>query len=185
PNNAFKRNANTEVTTDIVFLRRLAAGERPSGITWLNLAEHANRDGVLFQINEYFAANPHMMLGRMANAGTMYRSNEPALVADDRDLSAALAEAVAALPRGIYRSEERNTAEPTDRERIIAPDDVKENAFTLHDGVITIRTGSTLTPIANLPDETARRIRGLIRVRGAAREVLRTQLADRTKDEIV
>ena len=184
PNTAFKRNANTEVTTDIVFLRKLAAGERPSGPAWLNLAEHANRDGAVFQINEYLAANPHMMLGYMANAGTMYRSNEPALVADDRDLSAALAEAVAALPQGIYRSAERNISEPN-RETIIATDDVKENAFALHDGVITIRTGSTLTPVANLPDETARRIRGLIRVRGAVREVLHTQLADRTEDEIV
>ena len=126
-----------------------------------------------------------MMLGHMANAGTMYRSNEPALVADDRDLSAALAEAVAVLPRGIYRSAERNASERLSRETIIAPDDVKENAFTLHDGVIAIRTGSTLTPIANLPDETARRIRGLIRVRGAVREVLRTQLNDSTEDEIV
>ncbi len=185
PNTAFKRNANTEVTTDIVFLRRLAAGEKPTRPTWLNLAEHANRDGVLFQINEYFAANPHMMLGHMANAGTMYRSNEPALVADDRDLSAALAEAVATLPQGIYRSAERNISEPPNRETIIATDDVKENAFALHDGVITIRTGSTLTPVANLPDETARRIRGLIKVRGAVREVLRTQLADRREDEIV
>ena len=185
PNTAFKRNANTEVTTDIVFLRRLVAGERPTGPAWLNLAEHANRDGAVFQINEYFAANPHMMLGHMANAGTMYRSNEPALVADDRDLSAALAEAVAALPEGIYRSAERNISEPSNRETIIATDDVKENAFALHDGVITIRTGSTLTPVANLPDETARRIRGLIRVRGAVREVLHTQLADRTEDEIV
>ena len=185
PNTAFKRNANTEVTTDIVFLRRLAAGEKPTGATWLNLTEHANRDGAVFQINEYFAANPHMMLGHMANAGTMYRSNEPALVADDRDLSFALAEAVAALPQGIYRSAERNISEPPNRETIIAPDDVKENAFTLHDGVIAIRTGSTLTPIANLPDETARRIRGLIRVRGAVREVLRTQLTDSAEAEIV
>jgi N12 class adenine-specific DNA methylase len=185
PNTAFKRNANTEVTTDIVFLRKLVAGERPSRPAWLNLAEHANREGAVFQINEYFAANPHMMLGHMANAGTMYRSNEPALVADDRDLSAALAEAVAALPQGIYRSAERNASERPSRETIIAPDDVKENAFTLHDGVIAIRTGSTLTPIANLPDATARRIRGLVRVRGAVREVLRTQLADRTEDEIV
>jgi hypothetical protein len=185
PNTAFKRNANTEVTTDIVFLRRLVAGESPSGPPWLNLAEHVNRDGVAFQINEYLVANPHMMLGHMANAGTMYRSNEPALVADDRDLSVALAEAVAALPRGIYRSAERNTSEPPNRETIIAPDDVKENAFTLHDGVIAIRTGSTLTPIANLPDETARRIRGLIRVRGAVREVLRTQLTDSAEAEIV
>ena len=87
PNTAFKRNANTEVTTDIVFLRRLHDGEKPSGPAWLNLAEHVNRDGVAFQINEYFAANPHMMLGQMANAGTMYRSNEPALVPDDRDLA--------------------------------------------------------------------------------------------------
>src|SRR6266566_6774594 len=185
PNTAFKRNANTEVTTDIVFLRRLAAGERPSGITWLNLAEHANRDGAVFQINEYFAANPHMMLGHMANAGAMYRSNEPALVADERDLSAALGEAVASLPRGIYRSAERNISEPPNRETIIAPDDVKENAFTLHDGGIAIRTGVTLTPIFNLPDETARRIRGLIKVRSAVREVLRTQLNDLTDEEIV
>jgi N12 class adenine-specific DNA methylase len=184
PNTAFKRNANTEVTTDILFLRRLAAGEKPTGPAWLNLAEHANRDGAVFQINEYFAANPHMMLGHMANAGTMYRSNEPALVADDRDLSAALAEAVAALPRRIYRSAKRNISE-SNRETIIPTDDVKENAFALHDGVITIRTGSTLTPVANLADETARRIRGLIRVRGAVREVLHTQLADRTEDEIV
>jgi N12 class adenine-specific DNA methylase len=185
PNTAFKKNANTEVTADIVFLRKLADGEKASGPAWLNLAEHVNADGVAFQINEYFAANPHMMLGQMANAGTMYRSNEPVLVPDGRDLAAALAEAVAALPRGIYRSAERSASEPTNRETIIAPDDVKENAFTLHDGVIAIRTGSTLTPIANLPDETARRIRGLIRVRGAVREVLRTQLIDSTENEIV
>jgi phospholipid N-methyltransferase len=64
PNTAFKQNANTEVTTDIVFLRKLADGEKPSGPPWLKLAEHTNGDGVTFQINEYFAANPHMMLGR-------------------------------------------------------------------------------------------------------------------------
>ena len=74
PNTAFKENANTEVTTDIVFLRKLAIGEKPNGPAWLNLAEHRNAAGASFQINEYFAANPHMMLGRVANeAGKMYR----------------------------------------------------------------------------------------------------------------
>ncbi len=38
PNTAFKQNANTEVTTDIAFMRRLAAGEKPTGPAWLNLA---------------------------------------------------------------------------------------------------------------------------------------------------
>ena len=57
PNTAFKQNANTEVTTDIIFLRKLADGEKPSGHSaWLKLAEHMNREGAAFQINEYFAA---------------------------------------------------------------------------------------------------------------------------------
>ena len=67
---------------------------------------------------------------------------------------------------------------------VVAPDDVKENAFTIVDGAIAIRTGGTLTPVANLPDETARRIRGMIKVREAVREVLRTQLDDRGEDEV-
>ena len=48
----------------------------------------------------------------------------------------------------------------------------------MHEGTLTVRTGATLTPITNLPDETARRIRGLIKVRDAVREVLRTQIQD-------
>src|SRR6202030_1714139 len=51
-------------------------------------------------------------------------------------------------------------------------------------GAIAIRTGATLTPVLNLPDETARRIRGLIKVRTAVREVLRTQLEDLGDEEI-
>jgi N12 class adenine-specific DNA methylase len=184
PNTAFKQNANTQVTSDIVFLRRLENGEKPSGPAWQNLAEHVNGEGVVFRINEYFAAHPHMMLGHMADAGTMYRSNEPALVPDGRDLASALAEAIVALPEGVYRAAE-NIIKAQVTVQPIAADDVKENAFTLHDGVIAIRTGATLTPVLDLPDETARRIRGLIKVRAAVREVLRTQLEDLADDEII
>jgi len=184
PNTAFKQNANTEVTADIVFLRKRVRGEQPNGPAWVNLAEHVNGDGYSLRINEYFATHPQMMLGHMARAGTMYRSNEPALLPNDRDLAQALREAMNLLPQGIYR------AEPIATKRdivatIIASDDVKENAFVLHDEAIAVRTGATLTLIANLPDETARRIRGLIKVRGAVRDVLRTQLADSAEEEIV
>ena len=71
PNTAFKQNANTEVTSDIVFLRRLQNGEKPSGPAWKDSADHVNHEGASFRINEYFASNPHMMLGHMANAGTI------------------------------------------------------------------------------------------------------------------
>lgn len=183
PNTAFKQNANTEVTTDIIFLRKRAAGEDASGPDWLKLAEHINSEGETFRINEYFAANPHMMLGQMANSGTMYRSNEPALVSDGRNLGDALRNAINLLPRKVYHAaiiSSRNNVS----DLIAAPHDVKENAFTIHDGLIAIRTGAILTPVENLPEETARRIRGLIKVRGAVREVLRTQLDDASEAEI-
>ncbi|MEP6672014.1 MAG: DEAD/DEAH box helicase family protein, partial [Chthoniobacter sp.] len=186
PNTAFKQNANTEVTTDIIFLRKLAEGEKPGGAPWLTLAEHVNADGTAFQINEYFAARPHMMLGQMALEGTMYRGNDPALVPDGRDLGAALREAVKLLPEGIYRAREHTHGPQANAEEaILAPDYVKENAFTLHDGMLAVRTGATLTPLEKTPDETARRIRGLIKVREAVREVLRKQLQDADDGEIL
>jgi N12 class adenine-specific DNA methylase len=186
PNTAFKHNANTEVTADIIFLRKLAGGEKPSGPAWLNLAEHVNGDGASFQINEYFASNPHMMLGAMAHEGTMYRQNEPALVPDGRDLVKALHEAIAHLPRGIYQDREQtNSPKTVIEEAILAPDYVKENAFTIHEDIIAVRTGVTLTPVTNLPDETARRIRGLIKVRDAVRETLRTQLQNHDEEAVI
>ena len=112
PNTAFKQNANTEVTTDIIFLRRLAVGEKPTGPAWLNLAEHSNRDGQTFQINEYFAANPRMMLGYMADAGKMYRGNEPTLMPDGRDLTVALREPSPRCRRMSMRSGSSRTREP-------------------------------------------------------------------------
>jgi N12 class adenine-specific DNA methylase/adenine-specific DNA methylase len=186
PNTAFQQNANTEVTTDIIFLRRLAEGEKPSGPAWTKLAEHISRQGEAFQINEFFAAHPHMMLGTMALAGTMYRSKEPALIPDGRDLGTALSEAVAHLPKHIYREREQTHRQgTTTADAILAPDFVKENAFVVHDGVLAVRTGATLTPLAGIAEETGRRIRGLIKVRDALREVLRTQIQEVLKEQVV
>ncbi len=95
PNDAFKRNAGTEVTTDIVMLRRLRPGEVPTGPAWKEVADYNNDLGENFTINEYFAARPEMMLGRMRLSGRMYRDNEPTLESDKRDLGEALAQAVA------------------------------------------------------------------------------------------
>ena len=63
PNDAFKKNANTEVTTDIVMLRKRLPGELPSGPAWREVAEITNSSGETIPVNEYFAAHPEMMLG--------------------------------------------------------------------------------------------------------------------------
>ena len=65
PNNAFKRNANTEVTTDIVILKKRGSKEAPRGAAWKNVVPHTNTKGEVIEINEYFVENPHMMLGEM------------------------------------------------------------------------------------------------------------------------
>ncbi|MEO8426129.1 MAG: DEAD/DEAH box helicase [Verrucomicrobiota bacterium] len=176
PNDAFKRNAGTEVTTDIVMLRKLCRGEAPTGPAWKTTDSHTNDTGEAFTINEYFVARPEMMLGQMRLTGRMYRDNEPTLEADGRNLSEALAQGVERLPQNIYQTQSQQFTEPTLDQTIPAPDYIKPNAYCLHDGMVCVREETILRPLTGLPSETRSRIRGLIPVRDAVRDCLRSQL---------
>ncbi len=176
PNDAFKRNANTEVTTDIVMLRKLNPGETPSGPAWKETAEYVNHKGESIYLNEYFVERPRMMLGTMELSGRMYRDNEPTLVSDNRDLSNALAEAVNGLPRNVYHTQKQSVASPSLDQTFPAPDYVKPNAFVMVHDEVAVRIGDSLKTLPTLPAETKVRIRRLIRVRDAVRDCLRSQL---------
>lgn len=178
PNTAFKQNANTEVTADMVFLRRLHEGEPPCGHDWRELSPFKNANGVDFRINRYFADHPDMMCGQMASEGTMYSEGQPALVPDGRPLDESLSQAIANLPSAIYRHIESQAHILSETLEVPAPEGVKEGAFTLLDGQVAVREGTALVLPRGLPAETTRRIRGMIQVRDAAREVLRTQLEE-------
>ncbi|MCI0748779.1 MAG: DEAD/DEAH box helicase family protein [Verrucomicrobia subdivision 3 bacterium] len=184
PNDAFKRNAGTEVTTDIVMLRKLRTGETSTGPSWKEAADFRNDLGETFTINEYFAVRPEMMLGRMCMSGRMYRDNEPTLEPDKRDLGEALAQAIEKLPENIYQSQSHQVAEPTLEQTIPAPDYVKPNAYCLHDGMVCIREDDVLRPLNDLPSETRSRIRGLIQVRDAVRSCLRSQLDGSAEERV-
>ncbi|HTS18522.1 MAG TPA: DEAD/DEAH box helicase [Verrucomicrobiae bacterium] len=176
PSNAFKRNANTEVTTDIVMLRKLNPGETPSGPSWKDTAEYINDKGESIYVNEYFVQRSHMMLGKMELSGSMYRDNEPTLASDGRDLDEVLAEAVGQLPHNIYRAQKRAVAPPSPDQMFPAPDHVKPNAFVMVHDEVAVRIGDSLKTLPGLTAETKVRIRRLIRVRDAVRECLRSQL---------
>ncbi len=88
PNTAFKENAGTEVTTDIVFLQKRPPGRTPAGAAWLELAPLASPDGDPLYVNEYYARHPAMMLGEMRREGTMYREAEPTLMGEFDPLAA-------------------------------------------------------------------------------------------------
>jgi N12 class adenine-specific DNA methylase len=184
PNDAFKRNAGTEVTTDIVMLRKLRPGEAPTGPAWRETASHTNDHGEAFTINEYFVARPEMMLGRMRLTGRMYRDNEPTLEPDGRRLSDALSQALERLPQNLRQAHAQPISEPVFEDTILAPDFVKPNAFCLHEGMVCIREENALQPLNGLPAGTRSRIRGLVQVRDAVRNCLQSQMDGSTEDHI-
>jgi N12 class adenine-specific DNA methylase/SAM-dependent methyltransferase len=185
PNDAFKKNAGTEVTTDIIMLRKLRPGEAPIGTMWKETADYANDIGEAFTLNEYFAARPEMMLGQMRLGGGMYGGNEPTLEPDGRNLRDALAEAVERLPQNIYLASTQQVAEPTLDQTIPAPDYVKPNAYCLHDGMVCVREEEVLRPLTDMPSETRSRIRHLIPVRDAVRSCLRSQMDGSDEEQVI
>jgi N12 class adenine-specific DNA methylase len=186
PNTAFKKNAGTEVTTDIVMLRKLRAGESPRGPAWKMAADFTSDRQEKFSINEYFATHPEMMLGKMRLARGMYRDGEPVLAPDDRDLGEALAQTVARLPQSIYEVQTQSVAKKAFDPAIPAPDYIKPNAYCVHeDGRLCLNEDGVLHPLDDLPVETRSRIRRLIEVRDAVRDCMRSQLDGSGEGQVV
>jgi N12 class adenine-specific DNA methylase len=186
PNTAFKKNAGTEVTTDIVFLRKRAPGEKPGGQPWRESRPLGAGENPIF-LNEHYHAHPEMMLGKLERVERgMYGRDEVRLTGDGRDLGEALAKAVEKLPAGIYQPLTGAQAAAM-RQTIPAPPGVKPNAYVLTDeggGGIAVRDGDELRLLTELPPQLARRIRRLIYVRDAARDCLRTQVENRPDVEV-
>lgn len=188
PNTAFKANAGTEVTTDILFLQKRAPGAQGGAETWRDLAEVQTPDGPA-AINEYFARHPDMMLGEMRLQGSLYLGREPTLVGEMSP--ARLEEIVGSLPRGIYRGQqaaftERERGPPDSGAAIDAASDaaVKDGAYAVRDGKLVIRHGSVFEP-AKVSAALAWRIRGMLAVRDAVRLVFQTQLENAAEENIV
>jgi N12 class adenine-specific DNA methylase len=188
PNTAFKKNANTEVTTDIVILRKRAPGEKAVGPAWQESRPMAGgtAEKPIF-LNEYYHERPAMMLGKLEQEEHgMYGRDEVTLASDGRDLGEALASAVSVLPESIYQPLTATQA-AAQRQVIPVPPGVKPNAYVLTDhsgGGIAVREGDELRLLTELSPMTARRIRRLIQVRDAARECLRSQVEDRPEAEL-
>lgn len=71
PNTTFRGNAATDVTTDILILRKRPANQSPSNETFLNLAAIETQEGALMMVNEYFQRHPEMVIGQHSNKGKM------------------------------------------------------------------------------------------------------------------
>ena len=180
PNTAFKGNAGTEVTTDILFLRRRPAGAEQGGHAWRGLEMIDSPDGPI-AVNEYYARHPEMMLGKMKLEGTMYRGSEPTL--EGELTPELLRRAVECLPEGAYIPRDEARGPPPAVLDADALAGIKDGAFAERDGEIVIRNGNSFEP-ANFSISAAARIRGMMAVRDAVRLVFRTQLEDAPEERI-
>ncbi|HAS3629671.1 TPA: PLxRFG domain-containing protein [Vibrio cholerae] len=99
PNAAFKSNAGTEVTTDIVVFRKLRQGETANNTVWTDVDGEVNG----FRVNQWFAQNPQYILGEVAQ-GTMYRGDENEStvnpVSQHANLEQSISKALASLAQG-------------------------------------------------------------------------------------
>ncbi len=189
PNNAFLKNAGTEVTTDIVILQRREEGTAPKSNEWLEVVDYRGKDGNTVPLNKYFANNPDMMLGDFGGYGSMYGPNDPALVArGGQDTPAELAKAIEKLPQNIMG--ETGPARVT--ETVTVPETVNDvqvgTMFAAPDGSIHLRTadhiGQPTSQAVAFPNETAKeRVSGMIRVRDAFAKLRRAQISDTASDQ--
>lgn len=189
PNTAFLANAGTEVTTDIIFLRKRRQGETHAGPKWSETREFTGKDGKAVPLNEYFVANPDMMLGDFGAYGTMYgRGDQGALIArDGDDLPALLAAAIAKLPADIMDP----PGAPVHQEEVKVPDTVGDalvgSLFLAPEGEIFIRrpdlVGQAQAERVEFPSDKAKdRVAGMIRVRDAFARLRRSQLDETAPD---
>lgn len=178
PNNAFAANANTEVTADILFLRKR---ERPilSQPEWLHLGQ--TEDGI--PINRYFLSHPEMLLGRMAWWKNMYGNQEETacLPLEGKDLAAQLAEAISHI-RGQIQSWELEEA-GEQGEWLPADPSVPNFSFGLLEGNLYYRMDSQMQPAAASATALAR-IRAMIGLRECTRRLMQYQLENHPEARI-
>ena len=181
PNNAFKANAGTEVTSDIIFLQKR---EQPLDIEpeWVHLSQ--TEDGI--PINSYFADHPEMVLGRMAWDDSMYGNQKETacLPLEGADLSQQLAQAVQHIT-GEYHAVEMPDLEEGEKiqESIPATPDVKNYSYTVVDGKVYYRENSIMVrPEMNATAQE--RIKGMVKLRDCVHRLMDAQLDEYSDDAI-
>ena len=180
PSGTFSHIANTEVTTDIVFLQKLGEGEKATD-DWIAVMEAPDVmcDGYrrLF-VSSWYVQNPEMLIGRMGQKSNGFGLANAAIF--DGDVRAALAERISRLPEGIYMPRVVEASLSAQRDiRVSAPEFVKPGAYCLTaDGRLAVSEGQELLVIdASVSATAAKRIRGLMAIRDAARRLLHIQHA--------
>ena len=192
PSNAFLKNAGTEVTSDIIFLQKRDS-IRDIEPPWVHLGhiEDALNSEQNITVNSYFVDNPHMILGNMtAESGTRMYGNEKStscLPIEGADLGEQLKTALSHIEGQITPLDiglsirdagdidilEVGTAAPV----LPADPAVKNFSYTIVDNNVYFRENSIMRPV-DMPAVTLERVKGMVGLRDAAKQLIDLQLYD-------
>ena len=180
PDNTFKANAGTEVTSDILILQKR---DRVMDIEpdWVHLDTDEN--GVT--MNRYFVEHPEMVLGEIKMESTRFGTFEPVCKArKDIPLSELLSNAVQRI-NGEIPELDNGVDEISDEQELSVPADpnVRNFSFTLVDGRVYFRENDRMQP-ASVSMTAENRIKGLIQIRDCVRKLIEYQTDDYPEEMI-
>ena len=180
PDNTFKANAGTEVTSDILILQKR---DRVMDIEpdWVHLDTDEN--GVT--MNRYFVEHPEMVLGEIKMENTRFGTFEPVCKArKDIPLSELLSNAVQRI-NGEIPELDNGVDEISDEQELSVPADpnVRNFSFTLVDGRVYFRENDRMHP-ASVSMTAENRIKGLIQIRDCVRKLIEYQTEDYPEEMI-
>ena len=179
PDNAFRKNAGTDVVSDILFLQKrdCASLEQPE---WVQL--DTTPEG--YRMNAYFVRHPEMVLGELSVESTQYGKQEVTVKPiEGMELAVQLKEAISHI-QGEITENTLDDFELTETDRSIPADPAIRNfSFTNVDGKVYYRENSKMNPV-ELPALTAERVLGMIELRNVTQELIQCQMEDGSDEEI-
>ena len=172
PNTAFKENAGTEVTSDILFFKKR---DRVMDIEpdWVHLSEDAN--GIA--MNTYFAEHPEMIVGKMEMVSGPYGMESTCQPDATRLFAEQLMDAVSRIDGEIEAVETDELADELADATIPADPDVKNYSYTLVEDKVYYRENSIMKPV-DMSESMQERIKGMVGIRNCTQELINLQLEE-------
>ena len=178
PDNTFKGSAGTEVTSDIIFLKKR---DKITDIEddWVNI--DTNEDGI--RMNKYFVDNPEMIMGQMVMESARFGGEQSACKAiEGSDLDYMLQNAIENLQAQI---EEFDLDELIDDDEKSIPADpsVKNYSYTVINDTVYYRENSRMYE-KDLPATTINRIKNMVQIRDCVRHLIELQVENESEQDI-
>ena len=177
PDNTFKSNAGTEVTSDIIFLKKR---DKITDIEddWVNLDTTEN--GI--KMNKYFVDNPNMIMGQMVMESARFGESSACKMIEGSDLDYMLSNAISNIQAEIEEYDLDELIEDEENS-IPANPTVKNYSYTVIDNKVYYRENSRMFE-KDLPETKLNRIKGMVEIRESVRRLIELQVEDGADSEI-